>query len=339
MDDNIHAPTVPSGPRSGGTGFKDLSKLSMVELMNEKERIEAELSALSSVLTSVSAPLKSDRITEFRLTSSSPAWSRHEHEPPHAGRVSTQRYRRSTKYVPDSPYLLEIHLLKPLNSVRITRARIIHLRNDHKEVMKYLEKGLHAHFEALRQAQGAPTGDSTTASTSASASTSQPHIPHETSTSQAGMVETPFARVNSVASGSPADQAGLKAGDTIRSFGGVNWVNHERLTKIGEVVQQNEGVRNHFSSTGVLNPAANEHAAPHRCQSSTEERNRSRDHGAQPEPCSSAQLGWTRPAWLPPGSIVTVLSLRTSCNLWRHRLEGLVMKSNRIQALERSGSN
>jgi 26S proteasome non-ATPase regulatory subunit 9 len=107
--------------------------------------------------------------------------------------------------------------------------------------MKYLEKGLHAHFEALQQAQSAPTLGGTV-----SASTAPPHIPHQTvttSTSQAGMVETPFARVNSVSSGSPADQAGLKAGDVIRSFGGVNWVNHERLTKIGEVVQQNEGVR------------------------------------------------------------------------------------------------
>ncbi|KAL1962171.1 hypothetical protein VTN77DRAFT_517 [Rasamsonia byssochlamydoides] len=198
MDDNIHAPTVPSGPRSGGASFPDRSKLSMVELMNEKERIEAELSALSSVLTSHGVDMNTPLLT------------------------------------PDGFPRNDIDVAQ----IRITRARIIHLRNDHKEVMKYLEKGLHAHFEALRQAQSVPSvGDS------ASASTSQPPIPHEspTPTPQAGMVETPFARVNSVVSGSPADRAGLKAGDTIRSFGGVNWVNHERLTKIGEVVQQNEG--------------------------------------------------------------------------------------------------
>ena len=59
MDGNIHAPTVPSGPTTVGTGFRDLTKLSMVELMNEKERIEAELSAYSSVLTSVSRSLTS----------------------------------------------------------------------------------------------------------------------------------------------------------------------------------------------------------------------------------------------------------------------------------------
>lgn len=54
MDRDIHAPTVPSGPTTAGGGFRDLTKSSMVELMNEKERIEAELSAYSSVLTSVS---------------------------------------------------------------------------------------------------------------------------------------------------------------------------------------------------------------------------------------------------------------------------------------------
>lgn len=53
MNRDIHAPTVPSGPTTAGTGFQDLTKLSMVELMSEKDRIEAELSAYSSVLTSV----------------------------------------------------------------------------------------------------------------------------------------------------------------------------------------------------------------------------------------------------------------------------------------------
>ena len=52
MDDNIHAPTVASGPTSGATP-RDYSKLTMPDLMQEKERIEAELSALSSVLSSV----------------------------------------------------------------------------------------------------------------------------------------------------------------------------------------------------------------------------------------------------------------------------------------------
>lgn len=57
MEDNIHAPTVASGPVSGAPP-RDLSTLSMPELMQEKERIESELSALSSVLQSVRFPIQ-----------------------------------------------------------------------------------------------------------------------------------------------------------------------------------------------------------------------------------------------------------------------------------------
>jgi 26S proteasome non-ATPase regulatory subunit 9 len=52
MANNLHAPTVSSGPTSGGIP-RDLSKLSMGDLTKHKENIEEELSALSSVLTSV----------------------------------------------------------------------------------------------------------------------------------------------------------------------------------------------------------------------------------------------------------------------------------------------
>lgn len=53
MANNLHAPTISSGSMSGGVP-RDLSKLSMNDLMKHKERIEEELSALSSVLGSVS---------------------------------------------------------------------------------------------------------------------------------------------------------------------------------------------------------------------------------------------------------------------------------------------
>jgi 26S proteasome non-ATPase regulatory subunit 9 len=105
-----------------------------------------------------------------------------------------------------------------MSQVRTTRVRIIHLRNDHKAVMEHLEKGIHAHFASLQNTPDArPTASATPG--------------------------TAFAKVNTVVPGSPADQAGLKAGDVIRSFGNVNWLNHERLSKVAETVQQNEGVR------------------------------------------------------------------------------------------------
>lgn len=57
-----------------------------------------------------------------------------------------------------------------------------------------------------------------------------------------GLTDTPFAKVNSVVPGSPADDAGLKAGDRIRKFGDVDWLNHEKLSKVAETVQRNQGV-------------------------------------------------------------------------------------------------
>lgn len=55
-------------------------------------------------------------------------------------------------------------------------------------------------------------------------------------------LEIPFAKVNSVESGSPADSAGLKAGDEIRLFGYVNKDNNNGLRRLADVVNGNEGV-------------------------------------------------------------------------------------------------
>lgn len=106
--------------------------------------------------------------------------------------------------------------------------------------MNHLEKGLHNHFANLQRTQATANG----ANGSNTAGTSAPHGlgDIDRSASDPGRLGTPFAKVNSVVPGSPADQAGLKAGDTIRSFGNVNWMNHERLSKVAEAVQQNEGV-------------------------------------------------------------------------------------------------
>ncbi|EPS33171.1 hypothetical protein PDE_08133 [Penicillium oxalicum 114-2] len=195
MDDNIHAPTVASGPTSGAAP-RDFSKLTMPELMQEKERIEAELMALSSVLSSHGVNMNSS-LTTF------------------------DGFPRD-----------DIDIAQ----VRTTRVRIIHLRNDHKDVMNHLEKGLHAHFAQLQNAQAGGSAPNGTAPSSAS----QPSAT-ESSIADAGSLGTPFARVNTVEPGSPAAEAGLKTGDLIRAFGGVHWLNHERLSKVAEAVQQNEG--------------------------------------------------------------------------------------------------
>ena len=109
--------------------------------------------------------------------------------------------------------------------VRTTRARIIRLRNDYKSLMTSIEAGLHDHHA---QARSLPTQQP--ASTSHAPATS------------ASSLEAPFAKVNGVVAGSPAEDAGLKAGDKIRRFGDVDWLNHEKLSKVAETVRRSEGV-------------------------------------------------------------------------------------------------
>ena len=52
--DDIHAPTVASGPTSQATTNGTEKQQSLQELILTKENLEAELSALGSVLDSVS---------------------------------------------------------------------------------------------------------------------------------------------------------------------------------------------------------------------------------------------------------------------------------------------
>ncbi|KAL2884079.1 putative 26S proteasome regulatory subunit [Colletotrichum sp. CLE4] len=90
--------------------------------------------------------------------------------------------------------------------VRTTRARIIHLRNDYKNLMAMVEKQLHEHFASSQEEEVPDVPLSGVSNTLADHSGSQP-------------LEEPFAKVNSVVPGSPAESAGLKPNDQIRVFG------------------------------------------------------------------------------------------------------------------------
>lgn len=117
--------------------------------------------------------------------------------------------------------------------IRTTRTRIIHLRNDYKELMNVIEKAVHAHFEFL-QKNPLPQG-----STSGALTTNGVDGTHDAPAAQ--VLDAPFAKVNSVVEDSPAAQAGLKPQDLIRNFGYVNRRNHDGLKKVAECVQGNEG--------------------------------------------------------------------------------------------------
>uniref|UniRef100_A0A224YG67 26S proteasome non-ATPase regulatory subunit 9 n=1 Tax=Rhipicephalus zambeziensis TaxID=60191 RepID=A0A224YG67_9ACAR len=113
--------------------------------------------------------------------------------------------------------------------VRHARHRIICLLNDHKAIMKDIEKSLHNyHAQMSRNAAAAENGGGP-------AATSAAH--HE----NVATPSLPFAVVGKVENGSPADVAGLHAGDKIVKFGSVNAGNFKDVTDIASVVQHSVG--------------------------------------------------------------------------------------------------
>lgn len=206
--DNLHAPTVPSGPASGPEQTDaHTQKLTLRELISKKDDLEAELKALGSVLDSHGVTMTTS-LTTF------------------------DGYPRIDIDVPQGMVLSFFGLIctytKP---VRTTRARIVRLKNDYKELMKRIELGLHEHHAALNQQSAAHA-----------AGQSQQETLRPGTSQLDPSTATPFARVNNVADSSPASVAGLRLGDQIRTFGSVNWTNHENLSKVAEVVQHSEGV-------------------------------------------------------------------------------------------------
>ncbi len=104
--------------------------------------------------------------------------------------------------------------------------------------MSKIEVGLHAHHASVRSASTLPTRSSSQGQDVGSSS----------NITYPGLIETPFAKVNSVVAGSPAEDAGLRVGDRVRRFGDVNWINHDKLSKVAETVQRNEGVSAIFAT-------------------------------------------------------------------------------------------
>ncbi|KAK5624690.1 hypothetical protein RRF57_000406 [Xylaria bambusicola] len=108
--ENIHAPTIPSGPTSHPITNGNAKQLSFVELQQKKNNMEAELKALGGVLDSHGVNMETPLITRDGF--------------PRADLDIAQ--------------------------IRTTRSRIIHLKNDYEDLMNAIEKHLHEHFTSLQ---------------------------------------------------------------------------------------------------------------------------------------------------------------------------------------------
>ena len=102
--------------------------------------------------------------------------------------------------------------------------------------MARIEKGLHEHHAAYQKALAEGTG------LAAESSAPVPHQPASSASTDGPAIESAFAKVNSVVAGSPADDAGLEAGDELTRFGEANFLNHEKLARVAQIVQRNIGV-------------------------------------------------------------------------------------------------
>ncbi|KAA1081088.1 putative 26S proteasome regulatory subunit [Puccinia graminis f. sp. tritici] len=108
-----------------------------------------------------------------------------------------------------------------LASVRVARARVCELKNDHRAIVDQLAQTLPLLLPKEDHSSATPIKG---ASTNGSSSSSM----------------VPFAQIDVVAPDSPAEQAGLKLHDQIVRFGHLNAQNHDRLQALAKLVAESE---------------------------------------------------------------------------------------------------
>ncbi|GHJ90308.1 hypothetical protein NliqN6_6710 [Naganishia liquefaciens] len=113
-------------------------------------------------------------------------------------------------------------------TVRLARAAIVRLRNDHRAVVEEMGRVLQVVY-APENAQPLVNGTS-----------SEGNIGTNGMVNGSSTIQPPLAKVNSVAPGSPAAQAGLERNDFILEFGHLDGDNS--LADVGQLVAESEGV-------------------------------------------------------------------------------------------------
>jgi len=146
--------------------------------------------------------------------------------------------------------------------VRVKRNRLACIETDHAELMKRIEELVQQlHQEAKAKAALRETSSSNNVAPARSEG-QQPHLPKTTGNTTSsgalthdptalegwervekkeGTSKQPFALIDQVFRASPAEESGMKAGDMLVSFGGVDAENHGHFTAIVNLVQNSVG--------------------------------------------------------------------------------------------------
>lgn len=115
-------------------------------------------------------------------------------------------------------------------AVRRARVRIIELRNDLRDVTDEIGKVLEEVYARPPEVESRAQGDDTS----------------QKPENEEGVQLAPYARVDGVAPGSPAAEAGLQREDLILKFGSLvksSFSSPSNLTPLATLVSQNENVR------------------------------------------------------------------------------------------------
>ena len=126
--------------------------------------------------------------------------------------------------------------------IRQSRQRVICLRNDHKALMKDIEAELVCIHQRARETGTLSTSASQGNVASASNSVQSMELDHD----EASRPQPPprhFARIAQVASGSPADTAGLQPNDLLIRFGSITCDNFQKLQDVASIVSHSKDVK------------------------------------------------------------------------------------------------
>jgi len=125
------------------------------------------------------------------------------------------------------------------------RHRLAELQNDHKEIMKHIEAGLHEMHKAMSASANARPESSSAAAGApvaprpqAGASSGEEDAAMQDASGSAPLAARAFAVVDEVAEGSPAAQDGICVGDVLMQFGSVLHCGGGELQRVADELQQ-----------------------------------------------------------------------------------------------------